>query len=183
MAKASTASTLVISENWFPQPEIVATYYDNLGIVVRSFREPLDRAVRRVLIPSIKENFASGGRPDSWAPLNEFTQKKRKAKGYGEAGPILKRTGLLEKVASQLNIWTIDRDSATAKPLATVFGGKAAYGDVHQEGGPSGTSGWIPARPFLVIQDWDKYEIEFIFTEWLEEMTLRSGFSLEPGYF
>lgn len=49
-----------------PSMGIMARRVDKLGLDIRSFREPLKRAIRNVVIPSIAENFAVGGRP-SWS--------------------------------------------------------------------------------------------------------------------
>lgn len=120
---------------------------------IRSFREPLEQSVRRVVIPSIRKNFAVEGRPQ-WAPLAPSTVLAR-----GASGPILDRTGRLKKVATQLNIWKYTRDSATIVGLDA----RVKYATYHQ----SGTSK-MPARPFVMLQDEDEERIEQIFYEWLD---------------
>lgn len=107
-----------------PSVGIVAKDVERLGLDIRSFRTPLEAIVRTVMIPSIRANFASQGRPP-WTPLAESTVVAR-----GSATPILKRKGLLEKRATQFNIWDIGLTSATIRSLPSdVF-----YGVYHQAG-------------------------------------------------
>jgi phage gpG-like protein len=153
------------------------------------------------MIPSIQKNFASEGRP-SWEPLSDFTIDTRTRAGFG-AGPILKRKGMLARVAAQLNIWTITSQQAHVDWSNQA---RARYGPIHQNGArfttrirginPAGLaalskikmfagtksvtkgSGTIPARPFLLIQDEDVPKIEHVFLNWVEERLNRTGFSL-----
>jgi len=122
-----------------PSVGIVAKDIDRLGIDIRSFKEPLTRAVKQVVIPSIKKNFAQGGRP-AWEPLAEGTIKRR---GYS-AWPMLKVSGTLQKRATQFNIWDIGLTSATVRSLPE----DAFYGVYHQAGS-SGTlaSQLLKTRP------------------------------------
>ena len=111
-----------------PSLAILAGKVDKLGMDIRSFREPLTRAIKQVVIPSIKQNFAAEGRP-AWVPLNEDTLSVKNWKGYPP--DILRRTGKLAKVAAQQNIWTINEKAAAVKSLPeSVF-----YGMVMQAGG------------------------------------------------
>lgn len=132
--------------------------FANYGI--RSFREPLTKSVREVVIPSIRRNFATEGRP-SWAPLAPATVLSR-----GASGPILDRTGRLLKVATQFNIWSYTRDSATI----TGIDSRVKYATYHQGGTRK-----MPARPFVVLQDEDEEQIERIFYVWLDERMRRVG--------
>ena len=116
-----------------PSLAILAGKVDKLGMDIRSFREPLHRAIKQVVIPSIKQNFADQGRP-AWEPLNEDTLDIKNWKGYPP--DILRRTGKLAKVAAQQNIWTINEKAAAVKSLPeSVF-----YGMVMQAGGTVFTS-------------------------------------------
>lgn len=128
---------------------------------IRSFREPLTKSVREVVIPSIRKNFAAEGRP-LWAPLAPATVIDRK----GASGPILDRTGRLLKVATQFNIWSYTRDSATI----TGIDSRVKYGKYHQGGTRK-----MPARPFVVLQDEDEEQIERIFYVWLDARMRRVG--------
>jgi phage gpG-like protein len=102
-----------------------------MGQVVKSARVPLTLAVQHVIIPSIKENFESEGRP-SWDNLNKGTILQR----FGAAHPILHRTGTLEEAATSFGIWDIGEQSATVRRLPL----DAFYGVYHQAGS-TGTSG------------------------------------------
>lgn len=128
---------------------------------IRSFREPLVKSIREVVIPSIRANFAAEGRP-AWRPLAPATVIDRK----GASGPILDRTGKLLKVATQFNIWTYTRESATI----TGIDSRVKYGKYHQGGTRK-----MPARPFIVLQDEDEEEIERIFYHWLDDRMRRVG--------
>lgn len=126
---------------------------------IRSFREPLVKSVRSVVIPSIRKNFAVEGRP-AWAPLAPATVLDR-----GASGPILDRTGRLKRVATQFNIWSYTRDSATITGLDS----RVKYAKYHQGGTRK-----MPARPFVMLQNEDEEEIERIFYEWLDMRMRRS---------
>lgn len=108
-----------------PSVGIVARDVDRLGMDIRSFKDPLRKIVREVMIPSIRANFTSEGRP-KWQRLAESTVVARK----GATGPILKRTGTLARRATQLSIWDIGMTSATIRALPA----DAFYGVYHQAG-------------------------------------------------
>jgi phage gpG-like protein len=118
----------IVSVKWDIKPSvgIVAKDVDRLAMDIRSFKEPLTRVVKRVMIPSIKKNFDAGGRP-AWEPLSEGTIKQR---GYS-AWPILVVKGLLKRRATQFNIWDIGMTSATIRRLPQ----DVYYGNFHQSGG------------------------------------------------
>lgn len=207
----SAASGLIIHSHiikldWQFKPTIglVAKDIDRLGVDIRSFREPLTRSIKRVLIPSFRTNFQVGGRP-AWAPLADITVK---ARNYS-AWPILVRRGTLKRVATQFNIWNVGQISAVIRQLPQ----KAWYGVVHQGGlelqrdftqysaqaqrilgsnarsaavmklalklqkaaGAKETEGEIPARPFIMIQPQDQDKIVDVFSEWLQERVERVG--------
>jgi phage gpG-like protein len=181
-----------IDMHFEPSVGLLARRLDKLGLDIRSFREPLEQAVRHVIIPSIRKNFDYEGRP-KWTALSGATIERRMIEGYGP-GPILARSGNLRGVATQLSIWTIDREKA----LVTDIPSSAWYGKVHQAGatfsfssgagagvkylgrvvgGASGGQGKIPARPFLMIQDQDIPKIERVFDRWLGERIRAAGLS------
>lgn len=188
-----------------PTMGIAAGRIAKLGLDIRSFRVPLTRAIKNVMVPSIKRNFDVGGRP-AWEPLAEDTVLIR-----GDSGPILVRSGTLARVASQMNIWDITTTSAVVRDIP----GDAWYGKVHQ-GGYAGNSmgalvkkhkgnlsaasaehtrsinaaiasgttlkqgaSSIPARPFLLFQEEDEIKIHEEFDKWLDERVLAAGF--RPG--
>lgn len=108
-----------------PSIGMVAKDIQRLGLDIRSFKEPLSRAIKLVIIPSIRKNFQVGGRPE-WDPLAEATIKARNFSAW----PILVRTGKLQRRATQLNIWDISMTSATVRSLPA----DAFYGVYHQAG-------------------------------------------------
>lgn len=178
-----------------PSIGLLARNIDKLGTDIRSFREPLTRAVKEVMIPSFKKNFDQEGRPDKWEPLAPYTVERRRS-----AHPILVRTGRLRKVATSFSIWEISQNGA----VITSLGGKAWYGALMQGGvkgfgqhidaakgelgsdarpsqitkrafemmdetggGKTGMAA-IPARPFIMFQEEDEEAIQEIFWEWLD---------------
>jgi phage gpG-like protein len=110
-----------------PSIGMLARDIDKLGIDIRSFKVPLMRAIKMVMIPSFRKNFEEQGRP-SWEPMAEATEMLRERDG--SSGALLNRTGKLKRVAQQQNIWTVTQESATIRDLPE----KVWYGKVHQEG-------------------------------------------------
>lgn len=126
---------------------------------IKSFREPLTKSVRTVIIPSIRTNFAAQGRP-AWAPLAPATVLDR-----GASGPILDRKGRLLKVATQFNIWSYTKDSATITGLDS----RVKYAKYHQSGTRK-----MPQRAFVLFQDEDEAAIERIFYEFVDRRMRKS---------
>lgn len=126
----------IVSVKWDVRPSIgiVAKDVERLGLDIRSFKEPLTRIVRNVLIPSFKKNFAEGGRPP-WEPLDADTIRIRR----NSAWPILVRSGKLRRAATRLNIWDIGLTTATIRTLPQ----DAFYGVYHQAGAGGGASGLV----------------------------------------
>lgn len=131
--------------------------------------EPLTEAVKKVMQPSIRQNFNMGGRPEKWAPLSEDTIRARRGDSR-----ILVDTGDLRFVASAFFIWTITDSSATVRDLPEFVW----YGKVHQAGSKKAGKGAsniseglgyvnIPARPFILFQPEDAKKIEDIFADWV----------------
>lgn len=135
---------------------ILAADLDRLGFDIRSFKEPLTKSVKQVIIPSIRENFESGGRPD-WEQLAVATIATRLRQGYG-IWPPLTKTEALKKKATAIGIWTIDRQSAIMNEP------RIKYAKYHQTG-----TGKMPQRAFAMIQSEDEDRVETIFRLWLEE--------------
>lgn len=84
---------------------IYASDIDKLGMTFKSFKIPLTESLTSVIIPSIKQNFAQQGRP-RWKPLTKKTIYNRLIEGYPR-GPILNKSGRLQKAAIQKNIWDV----------------------------------------------------------------------------
>jgi phage gpG-like protein len=117
----------ITSFEFKPSLGIMARDINKLGIDIRSFREPLMRAIKTVMIPSFRQNFESEGRP-SWEPMAEATELLREREG--SSGPLLNRSGRLKRVAQQQNIWTVTKESASIRDLPP----NVWYGKIHQEG-------------------------------------------------
>lgn len=139
--------------------DAIALGLEQISASLRSFQEPLRESVVRVLIPSIRENFDSEGRPP-WQRLADATVLRR-----GSSGPILNRTGTLRSEATSLENWNIGREEAT------MTGVSAEYGAYHQEGTRN-----MPARPFVMIQPEDEVQILDIFGDWVDRKIAEGGF-------
>jgi phage gpG-like protein len=112
----------IIAFDFAPSIGILARDIDKMGVDIRSFREPLMRAIKEVMIPSIRKNFDVGGRP-SWEPLSEVTIERG-------GDQLLVRSGKLRRVMGQINIWDVTAESATIKDLPD----HVWYGKIHQGG-------------------------------------------------
>jgi phage gpG-like protein len=144
--------------------EVAAADLRTIGFNIRSFKVPLDRIVRQVMVPSIRTNFEVEGRP-RWVPLAEYTMNLKARKGRSEPSRVLVDSGRLRTVATQIGIWKVDRDNAYIQTLKD-----APYGFFHQTGFRSGFSGrQVPARPWALVQDEDVDKMEDIFEIWLDE--------------
>lgn len=117
----------IMSFEFLPTIGILARDMDVFGTDIQDFRNPLERAVREVMIPSIQQNFRSQGRP-AWEPLSDATLMLRDKEGTGST--ILNRSGDLERGATSESIWTITNQYAIIKDLPQGIW----YGKVHQAG-------------------------------------------------
>jgi phage gpG-like protein len=157
-----------------PTIGISAREIDRLGLDIRSFREPLKRAVQQVMSPSFKENFERGGRPEAWEPLSDATLAIRDIAGIGGDQPLV-RTGLLRKTISQLNIWTITETTATIRALPD----KIKYGTIHQ-GGFAGSGSGGKMTSYLKKAKGDPKEAQKLLDDDLI-MSMRSGQRMTGG--
>jgi phage gpG-like protein len=182
----------LVSFDFQPSIGFSARRIDKLGMDIRSFREPLTRAIKQVMIPSFHANFDAEGRPP-WEPLRQSTIEKR-----GSAHPILNRSGKLRRRITQLSRWDIKTETAAIKSLPSdVF-----YGYYHQSGiegetiseltdirSASGVGfemreaqfGGVAQRRFVMFQDDDQDEILRVFGDWLDERALLAGLNLRGG--
>lgn len=191
--KSGLKGSLSVQFDFEPSVGIFAGRIDKLGMDIRSFRVPLQRAIKEVMIPSFRTNFETGGRP-TWPALSNATWDTRTKLGWSGGGPLL-LSGNLMKVATQQNIWTVTGQSASIRDLPQ----KAWYGKVHQAGAGGGRRtttrrravrgrggiirylgardsdgggrGYvsIPARPFILIQPEDREKVAEVFENWLGE--------------
>lgn len=171
MATISTGSNGQVSISISISPSVASIDADfkELSAGIRSFREPLKRAIQGVVSPSFVRNFEVGGRP-TWAPLSERRIAEKQALGY----PLdtLIATGKLKQVAGQLNIWTIEGGYLTGEAQAYVAGLPGAeYGKYHTTGTRK-----MPARPFLLVQQDDADEIEITFMNYIAERLAKANF-------
>jgi phage gpG-like protein len=115
-----------------PSIGIVAKQMNQLGLAIADMKVPLTKAVKDVMIPSIRKNFTSGGRPE-WEELSTDTVRKRN----GSSRPILVRSGALASGATSFGIWSVGSVSATVRDLPKNIW----YGKVHQGGSSSNNLG------------------------------------------
>ncbi len=161
-----------LSFSWIPLPVVMTLAFDSFGLSVRSYREPLNEAIRKVMIPAIDHKFDTEGAPEYWQPLQQETIDNRSYWDY-DAGPILQRSRKLRKKVTQINLWTVTSDQAFVSEIpADVY-----YGGIMQEGTMDleGQGGQIPPRPFLVLEEKDMNDIEEIFFNWVEKKALEKG--------
>ena len=180
-----------LSMTFEPSLGVMARRVDKLGMDIRSFREPLRRVLKQIVIPSIAMNFHKHGRTESgagnaWAPLSEETIDKK-----GHARPLL-LTGALQNTMRRENIWHIDGE----KLLLANLPENVWYGVVHQSGTgdlEAEADVWfdpilgknvnvgdsdgvnIPPRPFVRLTDAEVEEIDEVFLDWLDERALHAG--------
>jgi hypothetical protein len=194
--KVRVASLYDLGVEFVPSIAMTAKNFDTLEMDIRSFREPLKRAIQTVVAPSIGANFLSGGRPEHWMPLSDATipVKNNAGSKFPVEDPLL-RSGLLMKTMQQLNIWTITTVDAKIEALPD----KIWYGNLHQGGfgtpetsaakasggtaegfrnmmesvlsggGSSQRGSYLPARPFAMIQIDDLDKIVDVFEIWMNE--------------
>lgn len=139
----------------------IAGHFDNV-------QEPLQEAVREVLIPRIRANFfgeeAAG---DKWAELAPSTRERRPK--FARERPKLQVRGKLREEAISEGIWLYDESGGSEGEgrLEVRNFRKAPYAFYHQQPDdvtvPTRYGGELPARPFIAVNDSDIKEIEEIF--------------------
>jgi phage gpG-like protein len=172
----------LVEAKWSPPLKVEAAYINRLGADIRSFREPITKAIKQVIIPSIRKNFDAGGRP-AWPPYSENTIEFRAMMGESSKS-LLVKSGKLRATMGYFSIWTVNQ---TAGELTNIpssiwygnlhqggYGGQAKPlgGLVRLPGGKTKQAHWaatIPARPFVMYQSEDEEDIVKIFEKWLEE--------------
>ncbi len=175
--KSGQASGLGVDVTLSPAPVIIVGQFVTLGANIRSYREPMTRAIKNVVIPSINKNFESGGRP-AWTELAAGTIANRARDGFSP-GPILVRTGKMRRAATAFARWQLTRDTAV---MGADFPSSAQYGPIHQIAdsedifGGVGNTAFLPGRPFALIQEEDQPKIEEIFVVWIRERLAAHGF-------
>lgn len=204
MMRQSQAARLGYDIDIQPSPVLLAAEMLAVATSLDDFHTPLERCVKKIMMPSIRKNFDSQGRP-SWAPLSQATLNRRKSSGQGVTNRILSRTGALRRRAASFKIWTIQKDAAFIQTVGEGSGG-VPWAKLHQEGmeGSGGSigriirngipqiptavlrdgdqvvegySGDIPARPFLVVQTEDEEAMEQEFDKWIAETFAANGWA------
>lgn len=182
--QASVGNGLQLETSVIPPLTIVAERIATLGAKVETFEEPLRKAIKEVVIPSMQTNFDVGGRPP-WQPHAEGTVEIASNLGF-TLGGVLVRTGALRSAMGDEGSWTVDSTSATLNLPSNVWYGAVHQGGFEGKGGGKSAKGhsfqWIvknaaqdmpvspiPSRPFAVFQPEDEEAISDIFMEWLGE--------------
>ncbi len=142
---------------WVPTLPQMEADYRAIARGIQKTRVPLKKSVKDVVIPSIKNNFTSGGRP-TWSPLAAYTVEK---KGHGTP---LREDGGLRRNAGFLKSWTIVDGEAGMDGMEDYAG----YQNVGFYNVQFNTD--VPARPFALFQEQDVEDIIEVFDEWIEEL-------------
>lgn len=151
------------SITWQPELYTVVLEFETLAKNIKSLKEPLDRMVRQVFIPAIKNQWAVGGDPP-WKPLAEFTVDK---KGHDE---ILVETGDLMKQAQYLKNWTINGPAGTA--ALDSLNENVSYGYLHQTGFVNWVTGRMTApRVWASFNEGDEEKAVQVIQDWFDERT------------
>lgn len=182
--QASVRGGLSFNMSFIPPLAVVAGRINTLGTGISTFDEPLRRAIKEIVIPSIQTNFDVGGRP-AWQPMSGETPGIAARMG-SPVRKLLVRTGALKGAMGEVSSWNITNESASLYIPLDVW-----YGYIHQagfagKGGGQSAKGksfqWIvknaskdmpvsaiPQRPFAVLQPEDEADIQDMFMEWLGE--------------
>ncbi len=119
---------------------------------------PCMTQVAGILMDSMEENFAQGGRP-KWEALKASTiQQRIKLRKWPGQILIRSQAGLKPSISSRA-----DATSAT-------IGSNKAYARIHQKGGQAGRGRkvTIPARPYLGVTEKEVGEIEIKIKQHIE---------------
>lgn len=139
--------------DFFRQITVLDTVIEVIDQKLSDFREPLEAALKYVVLPSVEKNFALQGRPP-WPPLSPETKPSPR---------ILFKTGTLAEEATNAANWTVTRDMLGLFNLTAVV----PYAGYHQMGAPRAN---IPARPYVEYQTEDIEEITTIFEFWVQHI-------------
>lgn len=167
---SSTSAAPILELTFQPTLERVNSYLKAMALEMTTFKKPLQKCVKDVIIPSIQKNFDVGGRP-SWAPYSQETLDFHKMLGESVSDSLLVKTGALKSAMGSESIWTITGNEAYIAGLPD----NVWYGALHQAGYPGGSgNGPIPARPFAMIQEEDMPAIDKIFDTWLHQAIIKA---------
>lgn len=131
------------------------------GIIARSTNmTPAMKRVGEYLMGATLRTFKAEGRPRRWQALSPLTIADRRRLGFSD-GPILKRTGTLERSLTQPGA----RGSIfVPRPRSLRYGSRLSYFEIHQKG-----LGNVPKRVMLIIQRQDRTQISRILNTYSRE--------------
>lgn len=179
-----------------PTIGLVAKAMDRLGTDIQSFREPLTKSIQTVLMPSIAQNFSAEGRPEPWEPLAPYTVERRNYQAHPilkrtgtlkkvassfNIWTITKTSAVITSLGSRAWYGSLHQAGyggfgAHINKAKKALGAgatqrevvAAAYDSLDEKAAQGRTaSAFIPARPFIMMQDEDVVAIQAIFFEWL----------------
>lgn len=128
---------------------------------VNRMRQPLLKAAREVIAPSINKSFATGGRPVRWEnaqPDSPYRVKKGKV-----GAPTMWVTGKLKRSASAFARFHVRENTLTYGRFPPTLW----YAVVHDDPKLAAAAD-IPQRPFALFQAEDIPKIMDIFADWVE---------------
>jgi phage gpG-like protein len=131
----------------------IAEFVADAAYIQHSRQNLLRKIVREVVVPSIRQNFLAGGRPEHWEPITQDTLERKKNPEKG----VLRDTDNLKNAMALQGNWNFTRETAE---LDHIQG--ADYGVFHQIG-----TQFMPAREFALLQNEDLERIEHVAGEWM----------------
>ncbi len=145
------ATSLEISWAGRDASDFARTFF--VAAQVDNFRPLLNDIASDVISPSVRQNFAAGGRP-GWQALAPSTLASKASRGHSSR--ILVATGALEAAASDVSNYVITKDELRASP------GAIPYWGFHQTGG-----GNLPQRTIMMLQEQDRTRINFLWAKFI----------------
>jgi phage gpG-like protein len=139
--------------------------------------KPFYEASGELLVNSIMKNFEAQGRPERWKPLSaatllggagygglRMTKRGKVSKGFErhlQGKTILQRSGRLKNSI-------IKEATAEHVVVGSTIPGKTSYGAIHNFGGMAGVGKkvFIPARPYIMVQDEDHMQMTELLRRW-----------------
>lgn len=126
----------------------------NTAAVIDNFKPVLEEVASEVVAPSIKDNFAQGGRP-GWRPLAESTVRKKARQGASDPSKILVHTGALQRAATDAGNYQVTSDEMKAAPFGINYWGYHQVGD------------GVPKRVIMMLQAADRSKINRLLSNYI----------------
>jgi phage gpG-like protein len=136
---------------------------------LRSVEEPFKIAIEDVIVPRVQMNIdeKTEAGTNNWEPLNRYTHQFPYRREYGPGAGALEVTGALYSAITVKERWKIVGQGINAAAHAT-YPSFLPYAAPHEYGFVSPiTGGWVPARPYFIINEQDISDIETIFLDWM----------------